>query len=386
MFWLSKKNQQLESKIDQLQKELESAQQENQRLTKQNSDYSKSLATALQQLSHRVSEITHFSDLGESLNMVRMKTADSAMELQNEQSRIRETASLFQQSTLMLQQISNNLEVLSNTTSDSVETISQLETAAGNIEKFTEIISGISSQTNLLALNAAIEAARAGEQGRGFAVVADEVRQLAMKTADATLQIKEFVEAITRLSSDTQNNFQQIVESGTQMNSSVGTISSVIDEVVALANQMSTVINKSSSSAFIDTVKLDHLMYKVDIYQCIFGMSDREVESFSSHYECRLGKWYYEGQGLAMQSTQTYAQLEPPHKLVHEAGTRALTAKREKRHVDCIGALYEMEMASREVLQILDTMNDTYKDLLISQTGGGQQANSQNADSDIEMF
>ncbi len=368
MFWRSSKQQQLEQENETLRQQLEAASGELEQLRQRYDKERDSFRWLLQQFAHKTSEITHFADLGESLNMIRNKAADTAGSLETEQSKLRETASLFQQSTIILSNITHNIDTLNTTTSESVGAVDELETVARNIDQFTQIIADISNQTNLLALNAAIEAARAGEQGRGFAVVADEVRQLAIKTAEATSQIKELVQTINQLSSKTHLSFGKIVESSGSMKDSVQTVAGVIDEVVALSDNMTRVISASSTEAFIETVKLDHLMYKVDVYQRIFGMSDKDIGDFASHHQCRLGKWYYEGKGRELSHLPAYRQLEPPHEQVHSAGIRALNAKAEGRHEDCIEALHQMELASIEVLRLLDLIAADYKQLIHSQT------------------
>ncbi|ASA56888.1 methyl-accepting chemotaxis protein [Vibrio gazogenes] len=91
--------------------------------------------------------------------------------------------------------------------------IQQLESASEKVDAIMDIINGIAEQTNLLALNAAIEAARAGEQGRGFAVVADEVRNLAVKTVDAVSEITETIETMKRESAEVIQSITQSEDS-----------------------------------------------------------------------------------------------------------------------------------------------------------------------------
>ena len=117
-----------------------------------------------------------------------------------------------------IENIVNSVSVLSDSILRSSDSISRLESDTQGITTILDTINGIAEQTNLLALNAAIEAARAGEAGRGFAVVADEVRNLASKTADST---KEIDSLIKNLLSKTSNVSEQMTDSLTHSSATV---------------------------------------------------------------------------------------------------------------------------------------------------------------------
>ncbi len=382
MFW-QKKKQQRQDEVQLLQQQLASRDAELAALQQQIGSAKKDLRFLLQHFAHKTSEITHFSALGVSLELVREKSAETATNLENEQKKLRETSSLFQQSGMILSDISAGLDHLNQTTDDSVVTVKQLDEASQRIEQFTQIITEISNQTNLLALNAAIEAARAGESGRGFAVVADEVRALAGKSAEASQQIKEMVESINQLSGATQSGFQNILASSSSMNSSLDTIRNVIEEVVGLADNMTRVISSSSINAFIETVKLDHVMYKVDIYQYIFGISNKQIDSFPDQHQCRLGQWYEQSRDSQISSIAAFQQLKQPHEQTHHAGNRALAAKQQDRHEDCIAALHDMEAASHQVLSLLDQVAARYDEMTQRETPTDTDVSN---DGDVELF
>ncbi|QGP53189.1 Chemotaxis regulator BdlA [Piscirickettsia salmonis] len=119
----------------------------------------------------------------------------------------------------------------------SVRLIEELEEKSNEIEQVVDSVRTIAEQTNLLALNAAIEAARAGEQGRGFAVVADEVRALAYRTDESTVEIFKMIEELRENVSNVVNSMRQSAEGAySAVDQSLLTSDSISELVVAMNN------------------------------------------------------------------------------------------------------------------------------------------------------
>jgi methyl-accepting chemotaxis protein len=235
-------------------------------------DGSRTVATSAQELSHNSSKVTEAShvqseasssmaasieELTVSINHLSHQ-AGEALEL------ARTSGELATKGSTTIVQTISDIRNIADSVANVTESVKELDEYSTTVARVVQVIRDVAEQTNLLALNAAIEAARAGEQGRGFAVVADEVRLLAQRTANSTLEISQAIDAMRHKSSEVNlkiSSAEQLVKTSVAR---ADNADHAIKEIGQAAIASTNVVNEITHALKEQGIASDNIAHNVD--------------------------------------------------------------------------------------------------------------------------
>ncbi len=328
----------------------------------------------------------------------------------NEKSNI--TVELTNEGRAMIEKARDVSDNIDSTIKELNSEVSVLNDNADQIAIVIAVINEISDQTNLLALNAAIEAARAGEAGRGFAVVADEVRNLAEKTSHSTKQIGETVsdmqksistvtqrmDVITKMLMEQRagidssfNNFQDIYNSSLDLNQSISEIMAASEEQNAVIYEISSNLKEMSDAselsinnlaelfkAFNDMAlslntletKFTNIKYASKAGSFIAAKTAhvafmrrllvnnymKNVIQLPNHQTCSFGKFYYSDGMEKYGDDKDFRAIEPIHKKVHDLGIQVMSNIENNKFNENKKLVEELEKDVEDLVSILDKL------------------------------
>src|SRR5690554_2420680 len=332
---LEQENLALQQEKEQLQKQLQLATTKLQK-EKKNSELQAGIAVHWQSFALSLEGIIHSF---EYLNNLVAKNSNKAQSMHDI------TLIHNQESTLLAQQLSN----LKDNIQDTEITLTELTQQVEKIDGISNQIQGIAEQTNLLSLNAAIDAARAGASGRGFAVVTDKVRHLALDTHSATIAINALVKNIKTTSRSTQQKMQDQAQQVGKLKTAFNASQLQVIDLGKSALDLSMSSALAATLADVELANLDEINVRLTIYRALLGQIHLAANQVPDDSTCRLGRWYKEGANKGIQQEDDFKAMAEPHAQVHEFAQQTLLAGEQGDYTLALIKLQQMEDANAKV-------------------------------------